>query len=95
MSDPVGTSQHSAKYKIGERVQILLDSPFWGNSGWVDGIVVEIQPYSKHRSFFWVRIEGARSGNGDLPSLVSVLNPRKIRKAPEPLAGEDHGTPAR
>ena len=67
--------------KIGDRVQIFLDAKVWGSDGWFDGKVVRIDPYSKHRSFYWVELDDdsvARTGKGT--QLISVLNPRNIRK---------------
>ena len=41
--------------KLGDRVQIFLDSKTWGSDGWFSGKVVRIDPYTKHRSFYcWV-----------------------------------------
>jgi hypothetical protein len=68
--------------KIGDRVQILLNAEVWGRDGWFDGKVVRIDPYTKHRSFYWVELDdesGAALGKGT--RLISVLNPRNIRKA--------------
>jgi hypothetical protein len=68
--------------KIGDRVQILLAAKVWGNDGWFDGKVVRIDPYTKHRSFYWVELDeesAAILGKGT--RLISVLNPRNIRKA--------------
>jgi len=68
--------------KIGDRVQIFLAAGVWGSEGWFDGNVVRIDPYSKHRSFYWVELDEAAAallGNGT--RLISVLNPRNIRKA--------------
>jgi hypothetical protein len=68
--------------KIGDRVQILLDDKVWGSAGWFDGRVVRIDPYSKHRSFYWVELDdnsAALPGKGT--KFISVLNPRNIRKA--------------
>jgi hypothetical protein len=67
---------------IGDRVQIFLDAKTWGIDGWFDGKVVRIDPYTKHRSFYWVELDGesaAMLGKG--ARLISVLNPRNIRKA--------------
>lgn len=65
--------------QIGDRVQVFLNAKNWGNEGWYDGKVVRIDPYSEHRSFYWVELDediqpipGAR--------LISVLNPKNIRK---------------
>ena len=68
--------------QIGDHVQILLDASIWGSDGWFDGKVVRIDPYTKHRSFYWVELEeesAAALGKGT--KLISVLNPRNIRKA--------------
>ncbi len=65
--------------QIGDRVQIYLDSKFWRSEGWFDGTVVRIDPYSDHRSFYWVQLdEGAEAMLGK--GLISVLNPKNIRK---------------
>ena len=68
--------------KIGDRVQIFLDAKTWSTDGWFAGTVVRIDPYTKHRSFYWVELEeeaAAMLGKG--ARLISVLNPRNIRKA--------------
>ena len=67
--------------KIGDPVQIFLDAKVWGSDGWFDGRVVRIDPYTKHRSFYWVELDddsAALLGKGT--KLISVLNPRNIRK---------------
>jgi hypothetical protein len=72
----------TAEIKIGDRVQILLDAKTWGSDGWFDGSVVRIDPYTKHRSFYWVELDeesAALLGKGT--RLISVLNPKNIRKA--------------
>ena len=68
--------------KVGDRVQIFLDAKVWGSDGWFAGKVVRIDPYTKHRSFYWVELDddsAAVLGKGT--RLISVLNPRNIRKA--------------
>ena len=68
--------------KIGDRVQILLDAKTWGIDGWFDGKVVRIDPYTQHRSFYWVELDddsAALLGKGT--KLISVLNPKNISKA--------------
>lgn len=75
--------------KIGDRVQIFLDARVWGSEGgnvaprrhWFDGTVVRIDPYTQHRSFYWVELSEeaiARLGKG--ARFISVLNPRNIRR---------------
>ena len=68
-------------FKIGDRVQIFLDAKVWGSEGWFDGTVVRIDPYTRHRSFYWVELDeelAPLTGKG--MRLISVLNPRNIRK---------------
>jgi hypothetical protein len=76
--------------KIGDRVQIFLDANVWGSEGnagapwpyWFDGTVVRIDPYTQHRSFFWVQLDDASAALlGKGTRLISVLNPKNIRKA--------------
>jgi hypothetical protein len=68
--------------KIGDRVQIFLNARGWGSEGWFDGVVVRIDPYTQHRSFYWVELsEEASTVLGRGTKLISVLNPRNIRKA--------------
>lgn len=74
--------------RIGDRVQVFLKSEVWKSEGvavapgrqWLDGVVVRIDPYSEHRNFIWVELdeeaEAARGGG----RLISVLNPKNIRK---------------
>lgn len=67
--------------RVGDRVQVFLNARVWGNDGWFDGTVVRIDPYTAHRSFFWVELDreaAALPGKG--ARLISVLNPRNIRK---------------
>ena len=67
--------------KIGDRVNVFLDSRFWKSEGWFEGVVVRIDPYSEHRSFYWVELDEdvvAMPGTGT--RLISVLNPRNIQK---------------
>ena len=68
--------------KVGDRVQIFLDAKVWGSDGWFAGKVVRIDPYTKHRSFYWVELdEDSAAVLGKGMRLISVLNPRNIRKA--------------
>ena len=68
---------------IGDRVQIYLESKTWGTEGWYDGVVVRIDPYSEHRSFHWVELdEESQAVLGRGVGLISVLNPRNIRRLP-------------
>jgi len=72
MSDPI---------HAGDRVSVFLTSTFWKSEGWFDGKVVRIDPYSLHRSFYWVELDGdVETVPGRGTKLISVLNPRNIRK---------------
>ena len=79
---PIDESDMPEEIKIGDRVQIFLDAKVWESEGWFDGTVVHIDPYTQHRSFFWVQLDddsAAMLGKGN--RLISVLNPKNIRKA--------------
>ena len=68
--------------KIGDPVQIFLDAKTWGSDGWFTGKVIRIDPYTEHRSFYWVELDDESAvmlGKGT--RLISVLNPKNIRKA--------------
>jgi hypothetical protein len=65
--------------QVGDRVKIYLDSSYWKSEGWFDGTVVRIDPYSNHRSFYWVELDtGVQAARGGRTNLVSVLNPARI-----------------
>ncbi len=67
---------------IGDRVRVYLESAYWKSEGWFDGIVVRIDPYSDHRSFYWVELDTeVQAARGGRTNLVSVLNPSRIVKA--------------
>ena len=71
----------AVEFKIGDRVQVFLDSKFWKSEGWFAGTVIRIDPYSQHRSFYWVELDDdveALPGKGT--KLISVLNPKNIKK---------------
>ena len=75
-------SNMAEEIKIGDQVQIFLDAKAWGSEGWFDGIVVRIDPYSQHRGFYWVQLDQeALAILGKRTGLISVLNPKNIRKA--------------
>ena len=70
-------------FRVGDRVQIYLAGQKWGAEGWFQGTVVRIDPYSEHRSFHWVELDpeaAAMLGRGI--KLISVLNPKNIRRLP-------------
>ncbi len=67
---------------VGDRVKIFLESSFWKSEGWFEGTVVRVDPYSGHRSFYWVELDTeVESARGGRTNLVSVLNPSRIAKA--------------
>jgi len=67
--------------KIGDRVQIYLNAKTWGRDEWFDGKVVRIDPYSEHRSFYWVELDDdALNVLGTGMKTISVFNPKNIRK---------------
>ena len=69
------------RINIGDRVQVFLTAEVWNNEGWFDGTVVRIDPYSEHRSFFWVELDqGLPNVSEKGKPLISVLNPKNIRK---------------
>ncbi len=68
---------------IGDQVQIFLDAKTWNSGNWFTGTVVRIDPYSRHRSFYWVELdEESMAALGKGIKLISVLNPRNIRTLP-------------
>ncbi len=68
-------------YQVGERVQVYLDSKYWGNEGWFNGSVIRIDPYSEYRNFIWVELDTSVMDTlGGMASIISVLNPKNIKK---------------
>ena len=66
--------------RVGNRIKIYLDSKFWKSEGWFEGIVVRIDPYSKHRQFYWVELDlEVEPLLGGKTHLVSVFNPKNIQ----------------
>jgi len=65
----------SEEIKAGDRVEVFLNAKTWGDEGWFAGTVIRIDPYSAHRSFYWVELDEAPG-----TKQVSVLNPKNIRK---------------
>ena len=68
-------------YRVGDTVQVYLESQFWKSEGWYSGTVVRVDPYTSHRSFIWVDLDTAvMDTRGGMVSVLSVLNPKNIRK---------------
>ncbi len=67
--------------RVGDRVRIHLDSALWRSRGWFTGTVVRIDPYSDHRSFYWVALEEEIQDNsGATVDRISVFNPKNIQR---------------
>jgi hypothetical protein len=67
--------------RAGERVKVYLDSKFWMSEGWFEGTVVRIDPYSRHRRFYWVELDlEVEAMQGGKTRLVSVFNPKNIQR---------------
>ena len=64
---------------VGDRVKIFLDEKFGEHTGWYEGTVFNIQPYSKHRSFYWVELNAAAQVKLGTRQ-ISVFNPKNIQK---------------
>jgi hypothetical protein len=65
--------------KVGDRVKIYLDAKFGEQEGWHEGTVFKIDPYSEHRSFYWVTL--SREAQSVLRIReISVFNPKNIQK---------------
>ncbi|MEP0803927.1 MAG: hypothetical protein HRF47_00430 [Chloroflexota bacterium] len=65
--------------RVGERVEIHLDAKFGERQGWYSGKVVRIEPYSEHRSFYWVELDEHAQAVLNIRQ-ISVFNPKNIRK---------------
>ena len=71
----------SHEYNAGQRVEVHLDSDTWESSGWYTGMVIRVDPYTTHRSFYWVELDHeVQMTSGARTRLISVFNLRKIRK---------------
>jgi hypothetical protein len=69
----------SAVFQIGDRVKIYLDSKFGMNEGWYEGEIIRIDPYSEHRSFYWIKLnEDAQTILGI--QQISIFNPKNIER---------------
>lgn len=65
--------------QIGDRVQIRLDSKFGEREGWYTGTVIRIEPYSEHRSFYWIQLDAEAQSVLKIRE-ISVFNPKNIQK---------------
>jgi hypothetical protein len=65
--------------QIDDRVKIYLDSKFEDKEGWYEGVVIKIDPYSEHRSFYWVELDEEVQAMLGIKH-ISVFNPKNIQK---------------
>ncbi|HNM38512.1 MAG TPA: hypothetical protein PKI33_15685 [Anaerolineales bacterium] len=65
--------------RVGDQVKIRLDEKFGEREGWYTGKVVRIDPYSEHRSFYWVRLDAEAQAILRVAE-ISVFNPKNIKK---------------
>jgi hypothetical protein len=68
-----------ADLKTGDRVRVYLDSRIRVPDGWYTGTIFRIDPYSAHRSFYWVELDPEVQQRLGLRN-ISVLNPKNIEK---------------
>ena len=66
---------------VGDRVRIQLDAKFGERQGWYEGSVFKIDPYSDHRSFYWVELDADAQASAGVRQ-ISVFNPANIQKIP-------------
>jgi multidrug resistance efflux pump len=69
----------TSKIKIGDKVRIQLDGKFGEHAGWYEGKVIKIDPYSEHRSFYWVELNEEAQVILQIKQ-ISVFNPKNIEK---------------
>ena len=65
--------------QVGERVKVFLDAKFGQAEGWYEGMVIRIDPYSEHRSFYWVELDDEAQALLGMKQL-SVFNPKNIQR---------------
>ena len=65
--------------QVGDPVEVYLDAKFGEREGWHSGTIFRIDPYSEHRSFYWVRFDPEAAALLGIPQ-ISVLNPKNIRR---------------
>ena len=65
--------------KIRDRVKIYLDAKFGEKEGWYEGTVIRIEPYSEHRSFYWVELNAEAQLTLGMRQ-ISVFNLKNIKK---------------
>lgn len=64
---------------VGDRVRVYLDPAIWRTAGGFEGTIVRIDPYSAHRSFYWVELDvHVELARGGRTNLVAILNPKHM-----------------
>lgn len=66
--------------EVGDPVEVYLDAKFGDQEGWHPGTIFKIDPYSEHRSFYWVRFDAEAAAALGRPH-ISVFNPKNIRRS--------------
>ena len=66
-------------FHIGDHVKIFFDSKLESTKGWFEGTILKIDPYSKHRSFYWVGLNAEAQEKLGI-KMISVFNPKNIQK---------------
>jgi hypothetical protein len=69
----------SETISVGDRVQVFLDPQRIPRGGWFEGTVVRVDPYSRHRRFYWVRLDPPAQDTLGIQE-ISVFNPRNIHR---------------
>lgn len=69
----------SAEISIGSQVKIYLGEKFGEKEGWYQGVVIKIDPYSEHRSFYWVELNAEAQVELGIKQ-ISVFNIKNIQK---------------
>jgi hypothetical protein len=64
---------------VGTQVKVYLGEKFGEKEGWYHGIVVRIDPYSEHRSFYWVELNAEAQIQLGIKQ-ISVFNIKNIQK---------------
>ena len=65
--------------QAGDRVKIYLDSKFGDKEGWYEGVVFKVDPYSEHRSFYWIELNEATQSILGIKH-ISVFNLKNIQR---------------
>jgi hypothetical protein len=74
--------------RVGDPVQVYFDAKFGMKEGWYKGKVFRIDPYSDHRSFYWVELAPEARAILQIRE-ISVFNPKNIQKL-----DHENGSPA-